>query len=92
MLHCMLLLFAFISFVCAVFHDLFAFSLGVINRLCFVIVALPGHLLYYMILFVDKIVKLLGVDLCGMCAVFNDLFALSLDVINRLIVAFSGQL
>ena len=26
---------------------LFAFSVGVIDRLCSVIVALPGHLLYY---------------------------------------------
>ena len=33
--------------VCTVCHGLFTFPLGVIGRLCSVIVALSGHLLYY---------------------------------------------
>ena len=34
------------SGMCAVCHDLFALPLRVFNKLCSVIVVLPGHLLY----------------------------------------------
>ena len=38
--------------VCGLCLDLFAFVFGVIGRLCSVIVALPGHFLFYSILVV----------------------------------------
>ena len=34
-------------YTCSYHHGLFAFPLGVIDRLWSVIVAIPGHLLYY---------------------------------------------
>ena len=39
------LCFSLVCGMCAAFHDLFALPLGVIGRLCSVIMAVPGHLL-----------------------------------------------
>ena len=33
--------------LCTVYHGLFALPIGVIGRLCYVIVVLPGHLYYF---------------------------------------------
>ena len=40
--------FVFLCSIACMLCDVFALPLGVIGRLCSVIVALPGHLLYYL--------------------------------------------